>query len=157
MMRNDEAWEGRRVGGGEVTREGGDYLREVIYLKLSCKLGTLVSGERGRDFTVGVTIIQENITSLFFFNNIHRCLSCWIAYVNIQHCFMMIHCLNFCETKAARLAAPQILNCVSLLYLVSTQTKYLSIRLCATLSLFLWGIYNKREKKVYRTGHKPSL
>lgn len=67
-----------RVGGwgGEVTREGGDYLREVIYLKLSCKLGTLVSGERERDFTVGVTIIQENITSLFFFNNIHRCLSC---------------------------------------------------------------------------------
>ena len=63
-------------GGGEVTREGGDYLREVIYLKLSCKLGTLVSGERGSDFTVGVTIIQGNITSLFFFNNIDRCLSC---------------------------------------------------------------------------------
>lgn len=56
--------------------EGGDYLREVIYFKLSCQLGTLVCGEMGRDFTVGVTIIQGNITSLFFFNNIDRCSSC---------------------------------------------------------------------------------
>ena len=41
------------MGGGEVTREGGDYLREVIYFKLSCKLGTLVCGEREREITVG--------------------------------------------------------------------------------------------------------
>ena len=56
--------------------EGGDYLREVIYFKLSCQLGTLVCRERGKDFIVGVTIIQGNITSLFFYNNIHQCSSC---------------------------------------------------------------------------------
>ena len=50
MMRPERVGEG---GGGEVTREGGDYLREVIYFKLSCKLGTLVRGEREREITVG--------------------------------------------------------------------------------------------------------
>ena len=45
MMRPERV--GGWGGGGEVTRVGGDYLREVIYFKLSCKLGTLVCG-RGK-------------------------------------------------------------------------------------------------------------